>query len=151
RKQLAAAFPKVPEHRHDLAGSYNNLGLVLRALGRAQDAEAAFQESEKLLEALTRQYPKQRAYNQEPARRHNNRGLVLAALGRGVDAAEHFGRAQKLFEQLTAQFANVPEFRQELAVSHKNLGDLLRDTRPRDAEASYRQALKLRQTLADDF
>jgi len=151
RQQLAAAFPKMPDYRFELAGSYNNLGLALKALGRTRPAVRAFQESEKLLGALHQDYPARPAYAQELANSHNNHGTALAVFGKYAEAGTHIAEAQKLYAELADKFPTVPDYRQGRAVTHKHLGDLLRDTNPREAEAAYRLALKVRQALVADF
>jgi len=151
RRYLADVFPQKPEYQQELAQSFNNLGLALETLGRVRDAESAFHDSEKLQAVLHAGYPNVPDYAKELARSHNNRAKAFAVLGKTTDAAGHLGEAQKLFEELVAKYPDLPGYRQELAVTHKQLGDLLRDTRPKDAEAAFRLALKLRQALVAAF
>jgi tetratricopeptide (TPR) repeat protein len=150
--QLAAEFPTRPDYRQELATSHNNLGLLLRATGRPQEAEAAFRQALKLYEQLATDFPTRPDYRQGLAMSHHNLGYLLQTTGRLQEAQAAYRQALKLQEQLAAEFPTRPDYRQELARSHNNLGYLLQTTgRLQEAEAAYRQALKLQEQLVADF
>ena len=54
---LAADFPAIPGYRDDLAGSRNNLGLLLVGMGKATEAEAEYRGAIAIWERLVADYP----------------------------------------------------------------------------------------------
>jgi tetratricopeptide (TPR) repeat protein len=149
---LAADFPTRPEFRQDLATTQNNVGVLLRDLGRMQEAEAAFGEAVALQEQLAAGFPNRPEFRQDLAKTHNNLGNLFNATGRPKPAEAAYGAALALYQQLAADFPAQPEFRQELATGHNNLGVLLRDTgRRQGAEPAFAAALALQKQLAADF
>jgi serine/threonine-protein kinase len=161
REALVAEFPDARQFRQDLARSHDDLGLLLKDLGRrtgADSAESALRAGLALRKQLARDFSTFPDIRQELARSYNNFGTLLNELGRrtGQDSAlEAFRSALAIQEKLTADFATVPQYRQDLARTHNNLGalytDLGRRTGPDSAESSHRAAVKIFQKLAADF
>src|ERR1700730_15989773 len=133
----------------------NSHGFVLRALGRNEDAEAAFREAARLdanfLEAhfqlgnLLREakrnsdaeasYRRVLALSPDHAQAHNNLGAALGEQRRFEEAAEHFRRATEL--------------RPGYAEGHSNLAHALRAVgRAEEAEAACRRGRALAPRLA---
>jgi tetratricopeptide (TPR) repeat protein/tRNA A-37 threonylcarbamoyl transferase component Bud32 len=151
RKALADAVPSVTEYSQELAESFINLGVVLQSLGKNQDAAGAFRDARLLLKPLTVKFPKNRRYREELARTLNNEGTLLQIMARTGPAQDSFLKAKALLEGLVQEAGEVSEYRQQLALTLIHLGDLWRDTKSKDAEAAYLEALKLREQLARDF
>ena len=57
RKKLAADFPNVPEYRKDLGENYNNLGILLKELGKRTEAEEQYRNAVAIQEKLIAEYP----------------------------------------------------------------------------------------------
>src|SRR5262249_41909324 len=71
QKQLAADFPSRPEFRRDLALSHNNLGLVLKDLGRVPEAQTAYSDALVLQKQLAADFPTRIEFRQELARSYS--------------------------------------------------------------------------------
>jgi hypothetical protein len=68
RKQLAAKFSTVPEYRHDLAGSYNDLDVLLGHAGQLTQAQEIHQESLAINKQLADQFPDMAKYRGDLAK-----------------------------------------------------------------------------------
>jgi serine/threonine protein kinase/Flp pilus assembly protein TadD len=152
RKQLAADFPTVPNHRQALALTHNNLGILLAEGGKGAEAEAEYRQSLALQKQLAVDFPAVPDYRKELAGSHQNLGNLLADLGKRAEAEAEYHQAIVLSRQLVADFPSVPIYRVFLANHHDDLGNLLRNLGKRaEAEAEHRQALDLRKQLVADF
>jgi tetratricopeptide (TPR) repeat protein len=76
QKQLAADFPTRPEFRQQLAGSHNNLGILLRDTGRLKEAEVAYQNGLALYKQLAADFPNKPDLRNEVAAALVNLGLL---------------------------------------------------------------------------
>jgi len=140
----------------DLVEAHHNLGLVLRALGRMEDAAASFRAAVALRPSLVEAHVSLglileakgdltgaaaalgRAANLRPghAPAHYNLGVVLGRLDRAEEAISAYQRAVAL----------EPDF----ADAHTNLANLLqRYGRLEAAEAGYRRVVALRSDSTD--
>jgi tetratricopeptide (TPR) repeat protein len=136
----------------ELARSHNNLGNLLRDLGKRAEAETAYRHAAVIQEKLAADFPAVPQYRLELAGSHNNVGILLADLGKRSEAEVAYRRALAIQEKLSADFPAVPQYRLELAKSHNCLGDLLGDLGKRaEAEAAYRRALAIHEKLVADF
>src|SRR5262249_11000090 len=86
QKLLAPDFPSRPEYRQVLANSYNDRGVLLRALGRLKETEADFDASLDIRKQLAADFPSRPDYRQDVATGHNNRGVSLKQTGRQKEA-----------------------------------------------------------------
>jgi serine/threonine protein kinase len=150
--QLAADFPGRPEFRHDLAGSYNSRGMVLRVTGRITEAEDDWNEVLNICKQLAADFPGRPEFRQELASGYNNRGVLRRETSRLREAEEDYDRATVIRKQLVEDFPSRPEFCWSLAGSHLNRGILRRDTgRLQEAEEEYSRALIIQNELAAEF
>src|SRR5207244_5468059 len=113
-KQLAADFPAVTEYRQELALSHHNLAVLLKDLGRAQEAEDAYREAIALQKQLTTEFPAKPGYRQDLARSRNNLGMLLKDKGRLKEAEEAYREAIALYKPL-AEPSPHPDYRVGLA------------------------------------
>jgi serine/threonine protein kinase/tetratricopeptide (TPR) repeat protein len=153
RKQLADDLgdrsPKGTDYRHDLAVSYNRLGVLLRQTGRHQAAEEAHRAALAIRKELVTQSPN---YRLELAGSHTNLGIVLIDLGQWKEAEAAHYAALDLWKDLTRESPKRADYLQQLASSQANLGVLLNDTgRLEEAERYYRDALANNKQLVADF
>jgi serine/threonine-protein kinase len=150
--QLAAAFPAVPDYRHELARNCHDLGVVLARLGNRPEEEAAYRQALALEEQLVADFPAVPDYRHDLAKHCTALGNLLVEVGRQPEAERALRRALSLLEQLAADFPTMPEYRQTLAVSHLNLGVLLAHLgKPAEAATMLRRARLLQEQLVADF
>jgi tetratricopeptide (TPR) repeat protein len=142
RERLAADFPDVPRHRHHLANSRRNLGLLLRDLGQLAEAEAAFRQALALREKLAADFPKVPDYQAERAASGSDLGLLLKNLGKWKEAKKAYQQALASYQKLTTRFPSVPAYQHDHARCRYFLGNLLRDEgEPAEALPWYAQAI----------
>jgi tetratricopeptide (TPR) repeat protein len=136
----------------DLAGSFNDLGALLRATGRHGNAERAYLEARGLLRQLVERQLGVAAYRQKLAATYNNLGNVLADLQGPAAAEEPLRQALAYREKLAKDFPSVLAYRQEVAGTHNNLAAVLAAAkRYPDAEKECATALALQKKLVEDF
>jgi tetratricopeptide (TPR) repeat protein len=119
--QLAADFPTVPQYRHDLARSYNNLGNLLRDQGKRDEAEAAYHDALKIQGLLAAEFPTVPEYRQELALSHSNLGYLLLNQGKRDEARAAHREALKIRAGLAVDFPKVSQY--QLAEVLFGLGD----------------------------
>ncbi|MEO6809872.1 MAG: DUF6165 family protein, partial [Isosphaeraceae bacterium] len=131
--------------------AYNNLGLVLREQGRADDAVEVLRQALQINESLPEV--------------HNNLGAALAARGRPVEAVASYRTALRLrpsyaeawnnlgvalaergeWTEAIACYRQALQLRPDDAETWNNLGNALRESgHVQDALASYQTAIQLR-------
>jgi tetratricopeptide (TPR) repeat protein len=146
QQDLAKQFPDQPIYQLQLARTFNNLGILLKATDRTE-AERCFANARDLLANL----PPGPGASWQLARSENN----LGNLRKGSDPASaerSYRRARELLTRLTTDFVQVPDYRCELAEVELNLAMLLEeDKRIQDAETCYRHALQVLAGLVDQF
>ncbi|MBM3349884.1 MAG: tetratricopeptide repeat protein [Betaproteobacteria bacterium] len=102
--------------------AHNNLGVVLKRLGRLCDAKESYREAIRI--------------KPDYAQAHNNLGNILQAMGDLVEAEERYRRAVRI----------KPDY----AEAYSNLGNVLQAMGAlADAEASYRLAISLKPNYAE--
>jgi tetratricopeptide (TPR) repeat protein len=144
-KTLALArqlFPKeqFPDGHVFLAGSLNNVGLVLEALGRL---EGALEHKQQALAMFRKVFPPERFPDGHNvlAQSLNNVGGVLGSLGRLEGALEHHQQALAMRRKLFPP-DKFPDGHNVLAASLNNLGNVLESLgRLKEALECYQQAL----------
>jgi serine/threonine protein kinase/Flp pilus assembly protein TadD len=98
-QRLAREFPQFPAYEEIVADSYNDLGRILRDMGRLGEAEDALRQARTLREKSVARNPG------EPFRRGllvetcNELGSLLVSAGREGEAAAQFRRALELDSQ----------------------------------------------------
>jgi tetratricopeptide (TPR) repeat protein len=144
-RQLAADNPAA--HQPRLAMALNNLGTMLRAVGRHRDALAATEEAVTLYRQLAADNPA--AHQPDRAMALNNLGAMLSAVGRDREALAATEEAVTLRRQLAAD--DPAAHQPDLAGALTNLGNKLSAVgRDRDALAPAEEAVTLRRQLAAD-
>jgi tetratricopeptide (TPR) repeat protein len=142
QERLAADFPTVPQYRLQLAGSHNNLGVLLEAQGKRAEAEAAYRQALALQERLAADFPTVPQYRRSLAASHNNVGNLLRELGKRAEAEAALRQALALHERLAAEFPAVPAYAVELGESYWRFGLLVRDGgQPAESLAWYAKAI----------
>lgn len=122
RDAALACFQKAVELKPDFAHAHNNVGNVLKELGRLDEALGCYQQAVRL--------------KPDFAEAHNNLGNLLRELGR--------------FEAAEASCRDAIRLRPDFADAHNNLGAaLVEQGRSEEAEACYRRALELKPYFAE--
>jgi tetratricopeptide (TPR) repeat protein len=100
---LVSEFPQHPVFRMELAGSYNNLGNLVKESGRRAETHALFQKALAIKEQLASKYPAVPMYRRDLAGGYVNFGLLLRDGGDPSASLAWFGKAIDLLEPVVAQ------------------------------------------------
>jgi eukaryotic-like serine/threonine-protein kinase len=137
--------------RLDVARGQDNLGVLLAAVGRGEDAQHAFQQACDLLQQLKQEYPAVPDYRQELAVSFNHLGNLWRDT-RPKESEKAYRDSLALRKSLADDFPTVPLYRQELAASYHSLGFALQAAgRQDDAEEAYGQAVRILEKLVRDY
>jgi tetratricopeptide (TPR) repeat protein len=90
--RLAAKFPNRPEFRQELAGSHNDLGILLRDTGRFKEAESAYGEALAIRKQLAAEFPNVPDYQNDVAGALVNQAILAAR-------RREFAVARKLLDE----------------------------------------------------
>jgi tetratricopeptide (TPR) repeat protein len=151
--KLAADFmdrpPLAREHR---AYSRRNLGQVLAASGKPEEAANAFRESLDLWTELAVANPQHAGYRHEGAYDHTLLGDVLQQTGRATDAEKAYRDGLDTWQKLAEQFPTSAEYRWALAEGWHRFANLL-STQKRFAQAdvAYQAARSGWEKLVAEF
>ena len=118
---LIRKFPLVPLYQQDLAAADNNLGLLLHAEGRYQDAARACLDGLNIRKELADHFPKP-DYRLDLAKSYTNWGLLLQSQNQADKARQAHEQAVDLLARLTVQFPDRLDYQHELGRAYINLG-----------------------------
>src|SRR5207302_8557792 len=130
REKLAAAFPRVPAYRKQLAGTYNSRAISLyhRALSgtdakvrASQLAEAcnAFRRAGDLEKKLVAEFPGTPEFRLDLGASQCNLGHALRDSGQFQPALESYGQAVHLLTEVMAEDQRLAKARQFLIFAHE--------------------------------
>jgi serine/threonine-protein kinase len=138
-------------YRSELARTLRNLGMAQKTLGRADAAEKALAEANRIWQELTAKVPEVPEHRRDLARSHALLGDALRDTN-AKKAEEHYGQSIQVLDQLAKDFPSVPVYRQELAAASNGLAILLQALgRHQEADNAYDQALELQRKAVRDF
>jgi serine/threonine-protein kinase len=151
--RLADRFPAEEVHRKNVEDCRNNLGNLLRRVGRRDEAEALFR---RVLDARAARERGPAALSATDrlklASSHFGLGLFLLDAHRGEEAEREFLEARRVVAPLVAMRGAEPDHRElhvsvEVAIAdaHEATGQYAA------ADRQFRDALQMRRTLAADF
>jgi tetratricopeptide (TPR) repeat protein len=150
-ERLVAAQPTA-QYRFSLSFAQDNLGQVLSATKRPDEAEAAFRAALTVRRELAAAYPSVSTYRIWIAHTHNNLGMVFRKAGRWADAEVEHRAALAVQRQLAAEYPAVPLRRVSVANTLDDLVTLFGEAgRWADAEAEYRAARAARRELVTSY
>lgn len=141
----------VATYRLNLARVHNSRGILLKELGRRNDARVALRQAVALFEELVTAFPAKPDYRQDLAMSHNNLGVLFTEEGQRAEAAQAFRAAHAAYQFLTTAYPNVRDYRRDLAMSYNNLALLWDKSHADDAESDFRHAIDIAEKLAADF
>lgn len=133
-----------PTVRQSLARSHANLGIVLRATDRSNEAHRHYTVAIDLYRVLIDDAPGEPEYRLESAVASNNiANLLYADVRRNelgiaeplAEATASFNAAIDILRDLVREFANVPRYRKELANTLNGLGAVKLDNKDATAAA----------------
>ena len=154
---LLAEGGSAPAHRESLARIQGNYGQLLADSGRLDEAEPLFRQAVAAREKLFEESPGTLKLRGQLAHSWNNLGRLLRARRRTSEAAGAYESALKV---LRAEMGNPAEegapellkLEHVLAQSWNNLGILRREeNRMDEAEQAYREALAIKEKLAERY
>lgn len=140
----------VTGYRASVAGTDQNIGVLLREIGQLDEALVSLERATDLRRELASERPSDRL-RRELAQGLNQLGLTHRELGRPDDALASHAEALAIQETLAAANPAVTDYQRDLAVSLVNLGDLASASgRVEQAISDHGRARDVFQRLADD-
>src|SRR5262249_54068545 len=155
-------FPTVADYRRNLAQTQCDVGKLLNELGRRSGpdgGEAHVRTALAIRQKLADDFPWVPMYRLELARTYLDLRVAAseaANLNGQGGGEEHYRKAAEIEQDLVNRLPEQREYRDALAMAHYNLGasmieNAARRIGPNSAEYHHREALAIRQKLADDF
>jgi len=120
-EQLANASPQRPDHRHEAATCWNNLGTIQTAAGDAEQAVASLERAIAWQRACIELTPFTVQRRQELSRTMNNLVRAQMEAGRLVQARETLSESLAIAQRLVAELPRDPRTRSLLGGLHHNL------------------------------
>ncbi len=145
----AAKYPGEPGYRHNVAVSYQSLGVFHQEeTGRLDLAKAAFLQAQPLFKRLTTEHPNVQSYQENLALNQFNLGILYEKTGDFRQAEATFLEALDLQNKLRAAHLESSDYKaaaaqtlQSLGMVHYQLGERAK------AQKEYEQALALLRDL----
>ncbi|MGE5836720.1 MAG: tetratricopeptide repeat protein, partial [Acidobacteriota bacterium] len=151
REALAAADPRNPQARRELAQSHRRIGWQLMGTTEFDASRDHFRQAIAIYTQLVTEQPGDTENRVGLVSAHNEFGGILGDRNDLAGALENHRRALALLEEAPAETRGTPEFRRRLSITHENIGRSLflsgDDAAGLDANA---KALALRTALASE-
>ena len=140
------------ERLNDLLVSLDNLGDVAFALGRLEEAQAAYVEGEHLNREWIVKFGPMPERLRDLSVSLEKLGNVAFALGRLNEAQAAYAEAERLSRELITEFGRTSERLRDLSVSMNKVGEVAQALgRLDEAQAAYAEAERLRRELVAKF
>lgn len=147
-KKLVSDHPAEQRYRLQLAVVHQNLGGLLRSLGRYDEALAEMNSALGEIRQLVAATPDSVEYRQSEANIWSAQGVVLRASGKLQEAEAAYQQGRTIQAELVAAHPGDVALRQALGVSHNNQGNLsLSDGDLERASEHFRAGLEIRRQL----
>jgi tetratricopeptide (TPR) repeat protein len=128
----------------------NNLGDVLRAQGKLQEALEVYEQSLAIVKRLTDQDKFRPGWLRDFAWSFERVGNVLVAQGKLQEGLEVYQQELTIVQSLNEKDKSNPELQANLSGSYLNVGDVLRkEGKLQDAMDAYQQSLAIAKSLTD--
>jgi eukaryotic-like serine/threonine-protein kinase len=148
RGLLESANTDPTEQQAELARVSNNLGTLLKQLGRFPDAEKSLREALSVRQRLLEEFPKKTEYSQNLATSWYDLATVLARMPKQrAQAQKAYEQALELQEQLAKAQPSIAKYQLDQARTLNNLGMLIWTVNADLAEVKFRQAIKIQEKL----
>jgi serine/threonine protein kinase len=152
RRKLVEDYPGVPQHRQDLALTYDRISYEFGNLGKQQERETALRQALALREKLVADFPDEPEFRFDEAWSHHDLGWLLQNQGKYVEAELSYRRALAIYDQLIDASHKVASNRRDMAITHYSLGNLLQaQYKCAEAEAAHRQVIALMEKLVEEY
>ena len=115
RQKLVKDYPTVPDYRHQLAFSHNNLGVLASRLDQRQEGVDQIRMAIEIREKLSADFPSLAEYRHWLGANHTNLGLMLNDMDKPQEAEQQHRIALAIQEKLVTDFPTVPNYRRDLA------------------------------------
>jgi serine/threonine-protein kinase len=148
-EQLTADAGRDPESRFGVVQAYRRVGEIQSRLGELGEAELAMVEADRRLQELTAELPGESELQRERARILTGEGVLARARGEPQKAERLFTDALAIRRAFAAAEPEDLDALQELAKGHANVAAALADLNRPSADQAFREALRLRQVVAD--
>lgn len=137
-----------PSAKSDLARAHHQLAILLKKSSRYRASEQEFQDAIRARKELAAAYPNRPDYRKDVRDSVYHLGALLAKLpGRLREVEDSYRTAVEEQKTLVSDLKAQPDNRRKLAKYLNNLGILVQKTKPTDAEAVFREALKHQEAL----
>jgi tetratricopeptide (TPR) repeat protein len=137
-----------PEIQFDLALAYHHLGIVIRDIGKLDDALTTQQSVQALLQRLYQQRPDQTRTRANLGAAHFYIGLLQYALGQMDEALHAYQQALAIQKQLVEENPSYPWYQRNVAASNLYIGNVyLTLSQPGEAHRYYEQARVIEERL----
>jgi serine/threonine-protein kinase len=142
-----------PDVQAERARAYNRLGRLYEAIGRHQEADAAFQRSLALWQQLGEEQPAEPGAQAAVAGTYHRLGWLYQNIGRRTEAEEAHTKSASMWEQLIKQYPGEPDYQDSLAWTFNDLGILYSHTAgpPARVKEAYGKALAIRARLVGEY
>jgi serine/threonine-protein kinase len=141
--------PLTVEDRRELGQICNNLGVLLKRLGRYPEAEKFIREALARRKELGDDFQKRPEFQQDLAGSYYELGTVLARMpGQRAQAEKTYQKALDIQEKLSKSDSENVEFIRARARTLNNLGILLKFSRPTEARKAFEDAVALYEDVA---
>jgi serine/threonine protein kinase len=151
-QRLQAQNSTEPHARLETGKAQARIGDIDKLLGEDHNAEAAYQESIRLLAALHADYPDEPQYQAALAESHHKLAYLLAVSGtepqQKDQAEEEYRAARHLWDELVQAHPDNNDYLAALAKDYYHIACLLRGRgRRREAEESFVETVRLQLRL----
>jgi tetratricopeptide (TPR) repeat protein len=149
-ERFASEHTEVPAGGLAAIDAERKVGKIYEALGRHDEAQAAFGQALARCEALARRYPDDPRFRQRIGNCLGALGVIQARLSRLDAAAPLLRRAVDVHEGLAARHPEDVSYRRDLAGSLINLGIVFKEQgRLAEAEASLRRGREIYEAIVE--
>src|SRR5262249_32601088 len=118
KESLQETFPSVPQYRHELARSFNNLGVLLTSLKRREDARSAYAKAVATYERLVADAHAPPLYSVEMAGTYTNLGKLMGDQGRLEESLPSLTKSIDILEGAYRKDSREVKVRESLLVAH---------------------------------
>lgn len=148
-EQLTADAGRDPESRFGVAQAYRRVGEIQTRLGEHAEATQALVQASRRLDELSAELPNEPELQKERARVLTGEGVLARARGESEQAEKLFTHALSIRKAFATAAPDDSDALQELAKGYGNTAAALADLQRPAADQAFREALRLRQLVAD--
>ncbi|MFZ2137432.1 MAG: toll/interleukin-1 receptor domain-containing protein, partial [Xanthobacteraceae bacterium] len=146
---LAAERPNDMTYQRDLSVAYDEIGKVLVAQGKLDDALQAYRDYQPIAERLAATDPSNTKWQRDLSVLYEKVGDVLRAQGKLDEALKAYRDSRAIAERLAAADRSNTLWQRDLSLSYERVGDtLVAQGKLDEALKAYRDSLAIHERLA---